>query len=383
MSDDAISVAELRESIHDVLSVESDLGLVRAADPIRNDSALDELWKKLATLGWFGLAIPEQYGGLGLGLPHLVLLYEELGQFLTPLPVMTTLVVADSIAKAANDEQKLRWLAPLAAGQIRASVALPTAAVRLPQLGDDLTISGMVSDVLHAERVDEFLLPVQHASGKLHLAMISRTEAGVEINPRPVIDLTRTLADVRLSAVEITGDRLLPLDERIWTDILDHVCVAIASDAVGGATRILADTVTYLRERRQFDRPIGAFQALKHRVATWKIQLEGITALTRHCAELIAERDPRRSGLASAAKASATETYVKVAGDAVQLHGGIGFTWEHECHLFLKRAVLDAALFGGAIQHRDRAAWFAFSCAPISREPPEQEPLRRFFSHSD
>ena len=135
----------------------------------------------------------------------------------------------------------------------------------------------------------------------------------------------------------------------------------------GGATRILEDTVAYLRIRRQFDRPIGSFQALKHRAASWKILVEGISALTRHCAELSDDRDPARSGISSAAKASASETYRSVAGDAVQLHGGIGFTWDHECHLFLKRAQLNAALFGSVIQHKDRAAEFAFAEALGSR----------------
>jgi alkylation response protein AidB-like acyl-CoA dehydrogenase len=127
--------------------------------------------------------------------------------------------------------------------------------------------------------------------------------------------------------------------------------------------------VAYLGTRRQFDRPIGSFQALKHRVATWKILVEGISALARHCADLGAQGDAASSALSSSAKASATEAYMAVAGDAVQLHGGIGFTWEHECHLFLKRAKLNAVLFGSVIQHKDRAADFAFADALGSPDP--------------
>jgi len=382
MSDAGISCAELRESIHEVLTAESDLSLVRA-EPVKKEAALEGLWRKMATLGWFGLGIPEQYGGLGLSFRHTALLHEELGQYLTPLPVMTTLLATDSIVMAGNEEQKLRWLAPLAAGEIRASLALPTGAVELPRLGDDHVVIGTMLDVLDGGRVEEILLPVQHVSGRLYLAMVSRMDLGVEISSRPIIDLTRTLAEVRLSGVRLAPDRLLSLDGDIWTQILDRACLAVASDAVGGATRILADTVAYLGERRQFDRPIGTFQALKHRVASWKIQVEGIGALTRHCAELIADQEPARSGMASAAKASATQTYVQVAGDAVQLHGGIGFTWEHECHLFLKRAMLDAVLFGGVIQHKDRAARFAFADALRLDRAGEPEPLRRFFSRPE
>jgi alkylation response protein AidB-like acyl-CoA dehydrogenase len=152
----------------------------------------------------------------------------------------------------------------------------------------------------------------------------------------------------------------------------------MASDAVGGAARILTDTVTYLGERRQFDRPIGSFQALKHRAASWKIEVEAITALGRHCGELMDDHEPERSGMVSAAKARATEIYLQVAGDAVQLHGGIGFTWEHECHLFLKRATLDAALFGGILQHKDRSAQLTFADA-LRPRAFEHETLRRFF----
>jgi alkylation response protein AidB-like acyl-CoA dehydrogenase len=378
MSDSAVNTTELRESLHEFLSAESDLALVRL-EPAQRTQVLQELWGKIAALGWFGVAIPEGYGGLGLGFPHLALVYEELGQFLTPLPVMTTLVVSRSIATAGSEEQKQRWLPQLAAGEIRASLALPTSAVALPQL-EGCSVSGVVADVLYADSVDELLMPVQDAGGQLHLALVRCADAGVEIHSKPAIDLSRTLAEVRLREVELAADRLLPLNPDIWTGMLDHLCVAIACDAVGGAERILADTVTYLCQRQQFGRPIGSFQALKHRMATWKIQLEGITALSRYSAELLEERDPTRSGLASAAKASATDTYLKLAGDAIQLHGGIGFTWEHECHLFLKRAALDAALFGGVAQHKDRAARFAFATAPVCTG---HEPMRRFFSHSN
>jgi alkylation response protein AidB-like acyl-CoA dehydrogenase len=384
MSDAGLTAEELRESIHEVLQGESNLSLVRAAQLPggRAASSLGEdLWQKMAALGWFGLAIPEQYGGLGLGFRHLALLYEELGQFLTPLPVMSTLLVADSISMAGSAKQKLSWLVPIAAGEIRASLALPTAAVDLPRVSDNHIVSGAVTDVLDGVQVAEFLLPVRDRSDRIYLAIVARTTAGVQVESRPVIDLTRSLAQVQLSDVELTPDRLMPIDDELWRAILDHACVALASDAVGGATRILADTVAYLVERRQFDRPIGSFQALKHRVASWKIQVEAISALTRHCADLLADADPARSEMASAAKASATETYVKVAGDAIQLHGGIGFTWQHECHLFLKRAVLSAALFGSIMQHKDRAARFAFGGAKNSHGSDEHEVLRRFFSH--
>jgi alkylation response protein AidB-like acyl-CoA dehydrogenase len=362
MSEPSMSTSELRDSICEVLSAESDLSLLRG-EPSRRQSAMTGLWQKMASLGWFGMAIPEAFGGLGLTYRHLSVLYEELGRSLTSLPVMTTLLAADAIAMAGSDLQKQHWLNAIALGAIRASVALPTSSLALPRLGDDRMASGTVHELLYGESADELLIPFQGANETLFFGLISPASQGVEIKPRPMIDLSRTMSDVTLDRVIVERDRLFPVDQSTWTRLLDHASLAIASDAVGGAARILEDTVAYLGERRQFDRPIGSFQALKHRAASWKIEAEAITALTRHCAELIDDCDASRSAMVSAAKAAATDTYIKIAGDAVQLHGGIGFTWEHECHLFLKRARLNAVLFGGAMQHKDRAARFAFQDA--------------------
>jgi alkylation response protein AidB-like acyl-CoA dehydrogenase len=368
VSEPGITTDELRDSIRELLQADGGLGIVRL-DPSRAQTTRDDLWRKIASLGWFGLAIGEQHGGLGLGLRELGVLYEELGRFLTPLPVMASLLAADSVAIAGSDAQKSKWLPGFSSGELRATLALPNGAVELPRLADNHFVSGIVTDVLYADQVQQLFVPVQHSSGRAYLAIVSGSDTGCAIEPRPAIDLTRTMAKVSLAGVRVPPERLLPLDEAVWSRILDHASLALACDSVGGAARILEDTVAYLGTRRQFDRPIGSFQALKHRVATWKIQVEGISALTRHCADLSAQGGTERSALSSSAKASATEVYMAVAGDAVQLHGGIGFTWEHECHLFLKRAKLNAMLFGSVIQHKDRAADFAFADALGSPEP--------------
>jgi alkylation response protein AidB-like acyl-CoA dehydrogenase len=377
MSDAGLSLTELCESMRELLDAESPLTLVRLDREARREP-LAALWERMASLGWFGLAVAEEYGGLGLGFRQLALLYEELGRYLTPLPVMSTLLAAHAIALAGSEAQRRRWLPALAAGEVRACLALPTGALTLPRLGTDGSLVGTLGELPDGQDVDEFLIPVQDAGGAIHLGMINRASAGVKFTPRPLIDLSRSLAEVEFQGAVLEPERLMPIDAAGWTALLDHACLALASDAMGGAARILADTVTYLGERRQFDRPIGSFQALKHRAASWKIEMEAMTALARHCGELLDDHEPGRSGLVSAAKARATELYVQVAGDAVQLHGGIGFTWEHECHLFLKRATLDAALFGGVLQHKDRAAHLLFSSS-LRAKVFEQETLRRFF----
>jgi alkylation response protein AidB-like acyl-CoA dehydrogenase len=367
MSPQGITPDELRDAVSALLQAEGDLSVVRL-EPPRRGQALDELWEKVAGLGCLGVAIAERYGGLGLGFVELGALYEELGRHLTPLPVTTTLLAADAIAIGGNEEQRDRWLTAIAAGDLRASLALPKPLQPLPRLEKGGAVVGNFSDVLDADRVDEMLVPVADEHG-LMLAILSRSDPALEVVPCAGFDLTRTLCEVHLKGVEIGRERLIRLDEPLWRDLLDHASLGLACDAVGGAARILEDTVSYLGTRRQFDRPLGSFQALKHRAASWKVLLEGARALSRHAAELLAGRDAARSAIASCAKVSGCETYVGIAGDAVQLHGGIGFTWEHECHLFLKRARLDAVLFGSVIQHKERAAQFAFADALGAPDP--------------
>lgn len=367
MTSPGISTDELRDTVRDLLQAEGDLTIARLQPP-RYRQALDDLWQKVAGLGCLGLGIAERYGGMALGFSELGVLYEELGRHLSPLPVMTTLLAAEAIAIGGDEEQRVRWLPAIAAGSLRMGLALPNAAQTFLRLDKDRKVVGSINDVLWADRVDELLVPVADERGPC-LALLARCDEALEVIPCSSFDLTRTLCEVRLKGAEVGGGRLIRMHEELWRGLLDHASVALASDAVGGAARILEDTVSYLGTRTQFDRPLGSFQALKHRAATWKVTLEGARALSRHAAELLCDHDPARSAIASCAKVAGCETYVGIAGDAVQLHGGIGFTWEHECHLFLKRAKLSAVLFGSVIQHKERAAQFAFADALTAPDP--------------
>ena len=359
MTTASITAEELRDSIREVLEGE-ELPQAAPADALHRTARTTELWRKMGGLGWLGLTSEERFGGLGLGFRELGVLYEELGRHLTPLPVLPTLLVAECLNIAGSEDQKAKWLPAIAAGDLRATLALPAGTAVLPGIDASGSVVGSVSNVLYADSVDEILLPVRDSSGRRFLALITPDTANVRIEVRPTIDQSRALADVELNGARLTPDRLLPLDERPWMALLDHACVALACDAVGGAARILELTVSYMETRTQFGRPIGSFQALKHRAATWKILVEAVTALARHATDLLASADAAASAVASSAKFSACDAYVAVAGDAIQLHGGIGFTWAHECHLFLKRARLDVVLFGGSAQHRDRVAELAF-----------------------
>jgi len=361
MAEATLTGDELRDSLREFLAAHSALSGA-AAERHTAHGVPPELWREMAALGWLGIATPERFGGMGLGLPALSILYQELGRYLNPLPVMSTQLAVHAINLAGNEAQRQAWLPTLASGAGAASLALPCDGQPLARC-EHGAISGSIDHVLFGDVVANLLVPVSCGADQLCLAMVPRTDPTVLIEPRASIDLTRSLATVRLHGTPIPREGLLPLDAASWSALLNHACLAVACDSFAGASHIFERTVAYLGTRRQFGRPIGAFQALKHRAASWKILLEGVQAMTEQAASLLASGAPDCSAGASIAKFSACDAYTAIAGDALQLHGGIGFTWEHECHRFLKRATLNAALFGNSSQHRDRVAECAFASA--------------------
>lgn len=355
-----ISIDELSESIREVLEGTVDLAGFLRSDPAARLQQATGLWQSIASLGWLGLGIEERFGGLGLGFRELGVLFEDLGRYLVPLPVIPTLMCAQAFVLAGSEEQRSRWLPAFASGARRATLALPAHNDTLPVVGADGSVSGRLAHVQYADRVDEILLPVRNVDGTVCLAAFGADSAGVTVHAREVIDLTRSLAEVQLTAAALPPERVLQLETPHWEALLDFGAAAMACDSIGGARHILERTVAYMGTRKQFDRPIGSFQALKHRMASSKIQLEGVTALTRHACELLSAGGPEGPATVSCAKFSACDAYIAIAEDSVQLHGGIGFTWEHECHLFLKRARLNSELFGSSTLHRERVAGLAF-----------------------
>lgn len=346
---------ELRDAIRDVLNDRR--GGVYAT-PGEDGFGFDrELWAQMAELGWLALAIPEDAGGLGLGVDHLAVLYEELGRDLSPVPMLTSVIVAQAIAKLGSETLRALYLPAFAAGDCTASLALP-------QLGAPLTrddagrLSGILDGVLFGDVADIIAVPVQ-GGGVPALAILKTDAAGLAITPRPLVDLTRSAARVEIDGA--VPEALIEMNQTDWDALYDHAAVGLSCDAIGGAAALFDMTIDYMKTREQFGRQIGSFQALKHRVADWKAQLEAVSALARHAAALLGAQDATASANASGAKAYACDTYAAFAGDAVQLHGGIGFTWEHPCHLFLKRAKLGQQMFGASSAHKDRVAALAFS----------------------
>ncbi len=293
---------------------------------------LDEvLWRELCELGWPGIAIAEEYGGQGLGLVELSILCEELGRTLAPVPLLPCVLAGGLIEHAGSPEQRARWLPGLAGGETIG--ALGTAR------------DGVAELVVGAP--DAQVLVLLDAAGS-EVRVCTREQVTVE--PVDSIDPTRPAALVRASA---------DAGERLDGDVaggIDRALVAIASELVGVSERALEMTVAYVKERKQFGVPVGAYQAVSHRCAQMLLDTEKARATTAFAA-WAADADPQRLGEAAAmAKAAASEAGVEVTASAIQAHGGIGFTWEADVHWLYKRALVDAALLGGAKQQRARLA---------------------------
>jgi alkylation response protein AidB-like acyl-CoA dehydrogenase len=288
-----------------------------------------ETFSEVVALGWPGIAVSESHGGLGLGLIELVILQEELGYALAPLPFLSNSAAALLLEHAGSEEQRERWLPGVLSGDRRGSVGM------VGERG-----AGLVPD----------------GSGAAFVILVSGSRAALveaesaALQHRPTIDMTRRFA--RTEAPLQAGEAL-PGDV---AGAMDRVAVALAAECVGLAQRMLEAAVAYAKERRQFGQPIGVHQAVSHRCAQMLLETESARSATYYAA-WCADHEPASLPLAAAsAKAYASDAGANVTAAALQVHGGIGFTWEHDLHFFLKRARLNGQLFGSSRSHRERIA---------------------------
>jgi alkylation response protein AidB-like acyl-CoA dehydrogenase len=287
----------------------------------------DDGWAGICELGWPALLIAEEHGGLGLGVVELAVVQEELGAALAPSPFLSTVLAAALIADAGTDAQRERWLPALAAGEARGTVAT-------------LREDGGWTAVPDADGADVVVVRDGEAWA---LAEEASTEAVEALDP------TR-----RLWRVQATGElEPLPGDGARASDI---AAVALAAESVGVARRAMDMAVQYAKERQQFGRPIGAYQGVSHECAQMLLEVEGARSTALYAAWTL-DHEPESAPLAaSMAKAYASDAGWRVPAAALQVHGGIGFTWEHDLHLWLKRGKANAYLWGDAREHRARVA---------------------------
>ena len=311
------------------------LGSRAGAERVREHAEagkVDEaLWKELAELGWPGIAVAEEHGGQGLGAVELAILCEELGRTVAPVPFLPTVLAATLIEHAGSDAQRERWLPGLAGGELTGA-------------------AGDTPELVHGG-AGAAVIVILDGDG-------ARLVDGAEAEPAASIDPTRP-------AATLSGDAGEPLPGDVGA-AADRALVAVAAELVGVCDRALEMTVAYVKDRKQFGTPVGAYQAVSHRCAQMLLETEGARAAVSFAA-WAADADPERLPEAAAmAKAAASDAGRDVTAAAIQLHGGIGFTWEADVHWLFKRAQLDAALLGGASTHRARLARIAGARAVAS-----------------
>jgi alkylation response protein AidB-like acyl-CoA dehydrogenase len=350
----------IKSTAHDFLA--SRFKSERIREIAASDDGFDAAgWAEMADLGWAGLALPEEWGGQGLGIVELAVLFEELGYALAPSPLFSNTIAGLALSLCGSDDQRERYLRPLADGQLRGTPALWDAGspatigdftMEAKGDGDGVLLDGAKTLVLDAASADFFL--VSTSDGRRHI--VASDAEGVSIDAETSIDPTRRFSTVNFDGVRVGAADSLPGSGADYMPVLNRLCVALAAESTGIAQRTMEMAVEYAKDRQQFGRPIGAYQAVSHRCAQMLLETENARSLV-YGAAWAADAEPESlPAAASMAKAYASDAGWRVPNASIQVHGGIGFTWEHDLHFFLKRGRSNAAIFGDAKWHRERVA---------------------------
>jgi alkylation response protein AidB-like acyl-CoA dehydrogenase len=355
---------ELKRSAREFLTNECATGFVRKmmAD---KDGMPRELYDEIAKLGWTGLIVPEHFGGSGLGMLDMAVLLEESGYAAMPGPFLFSAMLATSaLNQGGSAALKSRWLPALAAGSAIGTLAIieesdslapASLATRARKDGANWLLTGAKMFVPYAHAADVIIVATTTAQGVEFFA-VERGAKGVEAQLLQNLDLTRRVCRLVLTDVRVAADAHLEGGAKLLDRMIDLGALAIAADSLGGTERALEMAVEYSKMREQFGKPIGSFQALKHAAAEIVADLEPGRALLWYAAyaqDALPAEAPRAAAMA---KARLSDVYSRATDRAVLMHGGIGFTWEHDIHLWFKRARFNEACFGSPVYHRERVA---------------------------
>lgn len=362
----------IRAQANEFLKKECPTSVVRALMEEPHAFSVD-LWEKMSGLGWTGLVIPEQYGGEGLSFVELAVLLEEMGGALVPGAYFSSILAGLLLLEAGNEEQKQTWLPKLAKGKARATLAVAeygaswnpaSIASTASQSSAGYVVNGTKLFVPDAHAADVIIAAVKTggpsgAADGISLVLIDPNAEGVSITPLKATDQTRRLYEVKFEGVRITTGQMLGTPGYVSTSlakVLDKAAIALCAEMVGGAQRVLDMCVEFTKSRVQFGRPIGSFQSIQHRCADMMLAVESSRSAVYAAAWAASEEKDDLPLYASIAKAYTSDTYSTVSAQAIQIHGGMGFTWEHDAHLYLKRAKADQFTYGDAVYHRERVA---------------------------
>jgi alkylation response protein AidB-like acyl-CoA dehydrogenase len=362
----------LRTSARDFLAKEAPMTYVRK---MMEDEVgfTGDLWKKMADLGWMGLILPEQYGGSGLDFVDLIVVLEEMGRCVLPGPFFSTVALGGvGLLEGGSDALKQELLPKLATGDLKLTLAQLEPSGRWDADGVQATVkpdgggfvvSGTKLFVPDAHTADHIIVagraPGSTGPDGVTLLLVDARAPGVKITQLKTMDQTRRLAEVVLADVRVPADRVLGTAGKGWA-LLDRIAdrgkVGLCAEMCGGAQKVLEMSVEYAKVREQFGKPIGSFQAIQHKCANMLVEVESSKSVTYYAAWAVAN-DVAEAPLAAAmAKAYCSDAYRHVSGEGIQIHGGIGFTWEHDMHLFFKRAKSSEVTFGDATWNRELVA---------------------------
>lgn len=369
----------IRDTAAAFLAEVSDSAAVRRA--MATEQGYDpELWRRICEeMYWQAMHVPEHCGGLGLGYVELVATLEQMGRYLLCAPFFSTVCLGvNTLLVAGSEAQQARWLAPICAGELTATLACnggvsswgPEAVTATWRRdGDGFVLDGAFRYVIDGHTAGLLLVAAREAGSRgeegIALFALPADTAGLSRQWLPTMDQTRKQAALQLEAVRVDADALLGEPGTGWpalAKVLDLAAIALAAEQVGGSQQLLDMTVAYTSERVQFNRTIASFQAVKHKAADMMLRTE-VARSGLYYAACVAEealQGGRMAGelaeAASVAKSYCSDAYFAVAGEALQLHGGVGFTWEYDVHLYFKRAKAAEHLFGSGPLHRERLA---------------------------
>lgn len=325
-----------------------------------SDASYDEgLWKKVAEMGWLGAAVPEEYGGTGLGHLELCLLAQEMGRALAPIPFASSVYGAtEAILLFGSEEQKKKWLPQLSSGERIGCVAFSESLGAFDSSALEVKIeggalSGTKSPVLDGD-VADLAVVIAGEGDAASLVLVELAASGVSREKLNSLDASRSQASITFDGTpfERLGDA--GSGAEAFEKLLDHMAVLMGFEQVGGAERALDISVEYVKERYAFGRAIGSFQAVKHRLADFFARKEIALSNGYWAAWALSTDDDELSLAACNLRIAASDAFVLGAEDMIQVHGGVGFTWEFDCHLFYRRAKVLAATLGSAAAWREK-----------------------------
>jgi alkylation response protein AidB-like acyl-CoA dehydrogenase len=333
-----------------------------------------ELWRKIAELGWLGIIVPEEFGGSGGSFLDLVVILEETGKSLLPGPFFASALLGTTAVLAGSSAaQKSALLPKVVAGNHLLTLALAEKSGRYDAAGvtlaakpkgNDFVLSGEKMFVPDAHVADQVLVAARTAQGSnpeegITLFLVDAKAPGVTITQLKTVDMTRRQCHVALQDVAVANGQVLGEVGKGWPilrRVLDQAMAGLCAEMVGTGQKALDMAVTYAKERVQFGKPIGSFQAVKHKCVDMMVQVENARSLTYYAAWTVDENTPEAHQAVPMAKAYCSDMCKTVTSEAIQVHGGIGFTWEHDMHLFYRRGLASEAAFGSAPVHREVVA---------------------------